>query len=80
MLFEYEAAEENEMSLIEGEILEQVDQIDEGWWSAVGDGGAKSGLFPANYVELLPEEAGMAAAPQAPRTSFSWLKVVVLLM
>ena len=33
------------MSLIEGEILEDIDQSDENWWSGSGPGG-KSGLFP----------------------------------
>lgn len=57
MLFEYIKDEDNEMDLVEGELLDQVEQIDEGWWSAVGAGG-KSGLFPANYVELIPEGEG----------------------
>jgi hypothetical protein len=41
-----QATEDNEMNLIEGEMIEQIEQIDEGWWSGVGDGGAKMGLFP----------------------------------
>ena len=47
VLFEYVKDEDNEMALEEGEILEQVEMIDEGWWSAVGPGG-KSGLFPCS--------------------------------
>jgi len=34
------------MTLIEGEILERIEMIDEGWWSATGDNGNKQGLFP----------------------------------
>ena len=34
------------MELTEGELIEQIEQLDEGWWSGVGEGGAKSGLFP----------------------------------
>ena len=30
VLFDYEAEEENEMSLVEGETIEQIEQIDEG--------------------------------------------------
>lgn len=41
-----QATEDNEMALVEGEIIEQVEMVDEGWWSGVGQGGAKSGLFP----------------------------------
>ena len=49
--FDYEAQEDNEMALVEGELIEQIEQVDEGWWSGVGQGGAKSGLFPgASYT------------------------------
>lgn len=34
------------MSLIEGELIEQIEQLDEGWWSGVSADGTKSGLFP----------------------------------
>ena len=37
-MFEYEAAEENEMALVEGEVIEQIEQVD--------DGKHDSGLFP----------------------------------
>jgi hypothetical protein len=33
------------MNLIEGEYIEQIEEIGEGWWSGIGPGG-KSGLFP----------------------------------
>lgn len=42
--------DDNEMNLIEGEILEQIEQIDEGWWQAVGDNGTKAGLFPCTFL------------------------------
>jgi len=45
-----QATEDNEMSLEEGEQIEQIEQIDEGWWSGVGNGGAKSGLFPGMLI------------------------------
>lgn len=40
-----QAQEDNEMDLNEGELIEQIEQLDEGWWSGVGPGG-KQGLFP----------------------------------
>jgi len=45
------------MPLTEGELIEQIEELDEGWWAGVGPGG-KQGMFPANYVELVevPEE------------------------
>ena len=33
------------MSLTEGELVEQIEQLDEGWWQGVGPGG-RCGLFP----------------------------------
>ena len=44
VLFDYEAEEDNELSLREGETVEDVEQIDEGWWS--GTVGGRSGLYP----------------------------------
>ena len=57
--------EENEMSLVVGEIITNIDQIDEGWWQGTSEDGQKSGLFPSNYVELLKStEAEAEPAPQ----------------
>ncbi|KAI9357783.1 hypothetical protein BD770DRAFT_410603 [Pilaira anomala] len=56
VLFAYEASEANEMSLSEGELVQQIDQVDEGWWFGVSEDGKKQGLFPANYVQVLEEE------------------------
>ncbi|KAG0283537.1 rab32, member RAS oncoprotein [Linnemannia gamsii] len=53
VLYSYEKAEENEMSLIEGEIIRNVTELDIGWWSGESEDGARSGLFPANYVEVI---------------------------
>lgn len=52
------------MSLLEGEVITQIDQVDEGWWFGVSEDGKKQGLFPANYVQILEEE--QQAAPAAP--------------
>ena len=45
-----QAQEDNEMNLVEGELIEQIEQLDEGWWSGVGAGGTKQGLFPGTFV------------------------------
>lgn len=47
-----QAQEDNEMHLVEGELIEQIEQIDEGWWSGVGAGG-KTGLFPGTHFYLV---------------------------
>ncbi|KAH7904713.1 SH3 domain-containing protein [Hygrophoropsis aurantiaca] len=65
VLYEYEAAEDNEMTLVEGELVEQIEEVDEGWWSGVV-GGVKNGLFPSNYVELVEVEQPAAEEEAAP--------------
>lgn len=67
VLYDYEATESNEVDLVEGETVHDVDQIDEGWWSVTNSRG-KSGLVPANYMELLEggDEAPATAAPPPP--------------
>ncbi|EON96868.1 putative amylase-binding protein [Phaeoacremonium minimum UCRPA7] len=49
-LFDYEAAEDNELSFEEGAKIEDLEFPDEDWW--FGHYKGKSGLFPANYVQL----------------------------
>jgi len=66
VLYPYEAAEENEMKLIEDEQIEQIMQDSDDWWSGVGDGGAKSGLFPANHVQIIEKEPEAEAPPPPP--------------
>jgi hypothetical protein len=61
------------MTLVEGEIIDQIEVIGEGWWVGVGDEGHKSGLFPENYVVIIvtpdaEEEEAADAAPPRPRT------------
>ncbi|OQR73360.1 drebrin protein B-like [Tropilaelaps mercedesae] len=51
-LFDYEAADETEISFDPGDIITNIDQIDQGWWQGVAPNGT-FGLFPANYVELI---------------------------
>jgi hypothetical protein len=49
MILFLQAAEDNEMSLEVGEIIEQIEELDDGWWSGVGAGGTKSGMFPGRF-------------------------------
>ncbi|KAI0172110.1 hypothetical protein GGR52DRAFT_573254 [Hypoxylon sp. FL1284] len=46
--FDYEAAEDNELSFPEGAKITNVEYPDDDWW--FGHYGGASGLFPANYV------------------------------
>ncbi|KFH65254.1 hypothetical protein MVEG_08735 [Podila verticillata NRRL 6337] len=63
VLYSYEKAEENEMSLFEGEIITNVTELDVGWWSGESEDGTRSGLFPANYVEVIEHAHHAEAAP-----------------
>ncbi|KAF9925739.1 hypothetical protein BGZ65_007598, partial [Modicella reniformis] len=61
VLYAYEKAEANEMSLIEGEVVVNVTELDVGWWSGESVDGTRSGLFPANYVEVIDQSQEQAA-------------------
>ncbi|CAE1332017.1 CTTN [Acanthosepion pharaonis] len=50
-LYDYEAADDDELSFQPDDIITGIDRIDEGWWR--GECHGKLGLFPANYVELI---------------------------
>lgn len=52
-LYDYQAADESEITFDPGDIISHIEQIDAGWWQGLGPRG-EFGLFPANYVELLP--------------------------
>jgi hypothetical protein len=43
--------EENEIDLVEGELIEQIETVDYSWWSGVGDKGRKTGLFPGKNIK-----------------------------
>jgi len=50
-LYDYQAADETEITFDPGDTITSIEQIDEGWWRGYAPDG-KYGLFPANYVEL----------------------------
>lgn len=51
VLYDYQAEEGNELDLAEGEIVTDIDQIDDGWWSGTVDG--RTGLFPGKLRSAL---------------------------
>ncbi|XP_059817691.1 drebrin-like b isoform X2 [Hypanus sabinus] len=51
-LYDYQAADETEISFDPDDIITNIEQIDEGWWRGYAANGSY-GMFPANYVELL---------------------------
>ena len=53
--YDYEKNEDNEVDLIEGDYVTNIEMVDENWWMGTNKHG-ESGLFPSNYVELVEEE------------------------
>jgi len=66
VLYDFEAAEDFEMSLIDGEYIKHVEKCDDGWWSGIGPGG-KTGLFPSIFVRLL-DSSEPPPPPEIPTT------------
>lgn len=50
-LFSLSADGEDEISFDPDDIIEDIDEVDEGWWMGTCHG--QRGLFPSNYVELI---------------------------
>lgn len=50
VLWDYEAQEDNELSLLKDEIICVLSKDDEGWWTGQNEQG-EVGLFPANFTE-----------------------------
>ncbi|TRY85464.1 hypothetical protein DNTS_008578 [Danionella cerebrum] len=50
-LYDYQASDDTEISFDPGDIITEIEMIDEGWWRGYAPSG-HYGLFPANYVEL----------------------------
>ncbi|XP_070709182.1 SH3 domain-containing kinase-binding protein 1 [Pempheris klunzingeri] len=66
VLFPYEAQNEDELSLKEGEIINIItkDCADAGWWK--GEIGGRQGVFPDNFVKLLEAEKERPKKPPPP--------------
>lgn len=50
-LYDYDKEEDNELSYVEGDIIDVIDTDDSGWWTGTLKG--ETGLFADNYVEKL---------------------------
>ena len=50
-LYDYTAADDDEITIKEGDQLSNVTVIDEGWMEGVNNSSGKFGMFPSNYVQ-----------------------------
>eukprot|EP00300_Choanocystis_sp_HF-7_P021321 c20764_g1_i3.p1 GENE.c20764_g1_i3~~c20764_g1_i3.p1 ORF type:complete len:851 (+),score=192.87 c20764_g1_i3:64-2616(+) len=67
-LFDYEATEDEYMSIRAGDIIDIVTKDDSGWWEGKFNG--KQGFFPSNYVEEITAPAPTSTpTPPAPSTN-----------
>ncbi|XP_054621461.1 SH3 domain-containing kinase-binding protein 1 isoform X2 [Dunckerocampus dactyliophorus] len=81
VLFPYEAQNEDELSIKEGEIITIITKecADAGWW--MGEVGGRKGVFPDNFVKLLeaekerPKKPPPPSAPSAKHTTGDEVKV-----
>lgn len=58
-LFDYDAAEDDELSFDIDELITNIEKIDVGWYRGIitsKNGSKREGLFPANYVKLLNDD------------------------
>uniref|UniRef100_A0A1Y9IVM6 SH3 domain-containing protein n=1 Tax=Anopheles minimus TaxID=112268 RepID=A0A1Y9IVM6_9DIPT len=62
VLFAYQPANEDELKLVEGDIITILSKElpDKGWWK--GELRGRVGVFPDNFVSLLPPEGGKSSA------------------
>ncbi|KAJ8389924.1 hypothetical protein AAFF_G00112090 [Aldrovandia affinis] len=52
-VYDYTAADEDEVSFLDGDVILDVQQIDEGWMYGRVERTGQQGMLPANYVEAI---------------------------
>ncbi|XP_065176501.1 CD2-associated protein-like isoform X2 [Sycon ciliatum] len=58
-MYDYDAGDDDELTFVEGDIIQVSDDKEEGWWTGTLKG--KKGTFPSNFVEKISEEEGRSA-------------------
>ena len=58
LLFSYEPVESNELLMVEGDTITEIDILDEDWWAGKLRG--VLGMFPSSYVKLMDEDEDQA--------------------
>lgn len=52
-IYDYTAADDDEVSFMDGDVIVDVHQIDEGWMYGRVERTGQQGMLPANYVDAI---------------------------
>lgn len=52
-MYDYVAADDDEVSFVDGDVIADVQQIDEGWMYGRVERTGSLGMLPSNYVEAI---------------------------
>lgn len=58
-LYDYTAADKDEVSFVEGDIIVNCQKVDEGWMTGTVQRTLQWGMLPANYVEIIKQPTGL---------------------
>ena len=64
VMYDYAAAQEGDLNIVTGQVVDVHEKLDNGWWHGTVNG--VTGFFPGSYCEDLPPEPE-AAPPPPPR-------------
>lgn len=67
--YDYEKDEDNEVEFVEGDLIVEIDFVDEEWWSGKNARTGEVGVFPAAYVTLDDEQESEQVSAPAPAQS-----------
>ncbi|KAI9331943.1 hypothetical protein BDR26DRAFT_869725 [Obelidium mucronatum] len=70
-LYQFDAEGPGELSIRKGDLINVVEEVDEGWWiGELADGSGQRGMFPANYCEVVePARPSSTIAPLPPTST-----------
>lgn len=70
--YDYEKDEDNEVEFTEGDVIVEIEFVDEEWWSGKNSRTGESGLFPGSYVTLIDTEESKEEPPTAEEVESSF--------